>query len=125
MNYKNKSGIMRNFEVAPSQDPLVVSPHWPGVGRYLGLLVDNKKRPGFLAFWPPNQDVEYRSESQNRRVYGDEIELDTKRIFNKKMRDSLSKSLEALVFEEFKHEVQCYEEIFDGIPQFSTKHKGN
>lgn len=57
-----------------------VSPHWPGIGKYIGMVDDEKNilfnlGENFSCF-----DYYDKQSWQNCRVYGDEIPLATNRI---------------------------------------------
>lgn len=57
-----------------------VSPHWPGIGKYIGVIDDEKEilmqtGSDFSCF-----DYYDRQSWQKNRIYGDEISLATNRI---------------------------------------------
>lgn len=78
----NLSGIMRNFElnkevkigdVVYSKDIVrEISPHWPGIGKYVGSVQD--------FFYSPD-----RHHWQKRRVYQDELD------YSNNLRDNFGK----------------------------------
>lgn len=69
--FQNKSGITRN--ITEPELPKV-SPHWPGVGRYIGMVNDEK--PVLFTYEGFNHyDYWDKQPWQKNRIYGDEIEL--------------------------------------------------
>lgn len=67
--FQNKSAITRNIT---EPDLPKVSPHWPGIGRYVGVVDDEKpvlfQYEGFNCF-----DYWDRQPWQKNRIYGDEL----------------------------------------------------
>lgn len=79
--YENKSGIMRNFT---DDEPPAISPHWPGVGRYVGVVDDEKPilfdtGEDFNCF-----DYYDKKDWQKRRIYSDEVPMFKTRFIKQK-----------------------------------------
>lgn len=57
---------------------------WPKIGRYIGTVVDKSiSGEGLSAYVPTHNNklfINMKNQSQDRRVYGDEIVLDKDRI---------------------------------------------